>query len=172
MLHSAMYCCARAGPSHGYRHRTYDVFGYLLYGICSLYTNSHAYTETKIWTCCLQYFAIWNAIVMTNYDRDSYQFKYDSSGILRITVVCLSDTRILKKVVEMYRKKVLLYHWQSVMNIWQLKSAKLTIIRFYRAMLCIRGTSHGPVSVRPPVCPSVTSRSSTKTAKRRITQGL
>ena len=47
---------------------------------------------------------------------------------------------------------------------------------FYRAMLCIRGTSHGPVSVR--LCPSVsvrvrlsvTSRSSTKTAKRRITQ--
>ena len=35
---------------------------------------------------------------------------------------------------------------------------------FYRAMLCIRGTSHGPVSV------SVTSRSSTKTAKHRITQ--
>jgi len=33
---------------------------------------------------------------------------------------------------------------------------------FYRAMLCIRGTSHGPVSV----CPSLTSRSSTKTAKR------
>ena len=25
---------------------------------------------------------------------------------------------------------------------------------FYRAMLCIRGTSHGPVSVRPSVCPS------------------
>ena len=41
---------------------------------------------------------------------------------------------------------------------------------FYRAMLCIRGTSHGPVSVRPSVRPSVTSRSSTKTAKRRITQ--
>jgi len=39
-------------------------------------------------------------------------------------------------------------------------------IRFYRAMLCIRGTSHGPVSV----CPSVTSRCSTKTDKRRITQ--
>jgi len=36
----------------------------------------------------------------------------------------------------------------------------------YRAMLCIRGNSHGPVSVRL----SVTSRSSTKTAKRRITQ--
>ena len=25
---------------------------------------------------------------------------------------------------------------------------------FYRAMLCIRGTSHGPVSVRPSVRPS------------------
>ena len=37
---------------------------------------------------------------------------------------------------------------------------------FYRAMLCIRGTSHGPVSVSP----SITSRSSTKTTKRRITQ--
>jgi len=43
-------------------------------------------------------------------------------------------------------------------------------IRFYRAMLCIRGTSHGPVSVSVCVCPSVTSQSSTKTAKRRITQ--
>jgi len=39
---------------------------------------------------------------------------------------------------------------------------------FYRAMLCIRGTSHGPVSVC--LCLSVTSQSSTKTAKRRITQ--
>jgi len=41
-----------------------------------------------------------------------------------------------------------------------------TLFSFYRAMLCIRGTSHGPVSV----CPSVTSRCSTKTAKHRITQ--
>ena len=41
---------------------------------------------------------------------------------------------------------------------------------FYRAMLCIRGTSYGPVSVRLSVRLSVTSRFSTKTAKRRITQ--
>ena len=45
---------------------------------------------------------------------------------------------------------------------------------FYRAMLCICGTSHGPVSVCLSVClsvsVSVTSRCSTKTAKRRITQ--
>ena len=41
---------------------------------------------------------------------------------------------------------------------------------FCHAMLCIRGTSHGPVSVCLSVCVSlsVTSRSSTKTAKRRI----
>jgi len=45
-------------------------------------------------------------------------------------------------------------------------STALRVNGFYRAMLCIRGTSHGPVSVRL----SVTSRSSTKTAKRRITQ--
>ena len=30
-------------------------------------------------------------------------------------------------------------------------------LSFYRAMLCIRGTSHGPVSVRP--CPSVCHKS-------------
>ena len=42
-------------------------------------------------------------------------------------------------------------------------------LRFYRAMLCIRGTSHGPVSVSVRLCLSVTSRSSTTTAKRRIT---
>ena len=48
--------------------------------------------------------------------------------------------------------------------------SKIQMIGFYRAMLCIRGTSHGPVSVRQSVRPSVTSRSSTKTAKRRITQ--
>ena len=41
---------------------------------------------------------------------------------------------------------------------------------YYRALLCIRGTSHGPVSVSVCLCLSVTSRCSTKTAKRRITQ--
>jgi len=41
---------------------------------------------------------------------------------------------------------------------------------FYRAMLCIRGTSHGTVSVRLSIRLSVTSRCSTKTAKLRITQ--
>jgi len=49
---------------------------------------------------------------------------------------------------------------------------KLRLSFFYRAMLCIRGTSHGPVSVSLclSVCLSVTSQSSTKMAKRRITQ--
>ena len=37
-------------------------------------------------------------------------------------------------------------------------------------MLCIHVTSHGPVSVSVCLSVSVTSRCSTKTAKRRITQ--
>jgi len=41
---------------------------------------------------------------------------------------------------------------------------QLILVTFYRAMLCIRGTSHGPVSVSVSV--SVTSRSSTKTTER------
>ena len=43
---------------------------------------------------------------------------------------------------------------------------------YYRAMLCIRGTSHGPVyfCLCLSVSVSVTSRCSTKTAKHRITQ--
>jgi len=44
----------------------------------------------------------------------------------------------------------------------QLPSDVIILSYFYRTMLCIRGTSHGPVSV--------TSRCSTKTAKSRITQ--
>ena len=44
------------------------------------------------------------------------------------------------------------------------------LYNFYRAMLCIHGTSHGPVSVCLCLCSSVTSRGSTKTAKSRITQ--
>ena len=46
----------------------------------------------------------------------------------------------------------------------------LVLMFYYRAMLCIRGTSHGPVSVCLSVSVSVTSRNSTKTAKQRITQ--
>jgi len=67
--------------------------------------------------------------------------------------------------------------WSEVQTcIWpQLMPLPLTVscfskiqIGFYRAMLTIRGTSHGPVFVCVRL--SVTSRSSTKTAKRRITQ--
>ena len=57
---------------------------------------------------------------------------------------------------------------------WGTPETRLRQRFFYRAMLCIRGTSHGPVSVSVCVCLclclSVTSRSSTITAKRRITQ--
>ena len=54
----------------------------------------------------------------------------------------------------------------------QVRSETVTCSSFYRAMPCIRGTSHGPVSVCVRVCMSVsvTSRSPTKTAKHKITQ--
>ena len=55
-------------------------------------------------------------------------------------------------------------------KIWQTVQRYGDLTVFYRTMLCIRDTSHGPVSVRLSVSLSVTSRSSTKTAKRRITQ--
>ena len=49
-------------------------------------------------------------------------------------------------------------------------SNKAHCAHFYRAMLCIRGTSHGPaslcLSVRLSVRPSVTSRSSTNNTTR------
>jgi len=38
--------------------------------------------------------------------------------------------------------------------------------RFYRAMLCIRGTSHGPLRLYLSLCPSVTSRCSMETDER------
>ena len=39
------------------------------------------------------------------------------------------------------------------------RQIKTTLFPFYRAMLCIRGTRHGPVSVCPSVCPSVSHKS-------------
>jgi len=59
-------------------------------------------------------------------------------------------------------------HYLSIffIHMTEWKTFGMNESNFYRAMLCIRGTSHGSVSV----CLSVTSRSSTKTAKRRITQ--
>ena len=59
--------------------------------------------------------------------------------------------------------------WKSTAKNWILYTGSAG---FYRAMLSIRGTSHGPVSVCLclSVCLSLTSRCSTKTAKRRITQ--
>ena len=51
-------------------------------------------------------------------------------------------------------------HWDAIKRVYK------------QFLLCIHGTSHRPVSVRVCLCLclSVTSRSSTKMAKRRITQ--
>jgi len=51
--------------------------------------------------------------------------------------------------------------WRDCITLMHSWFAQTIAWRFYRAMLCIRGTSHGPVSV----CPSVTSQTSTKTAE-------
>ena len=77
--------------------------------------------------------------------------------------------------INWYRCGTKLHHCHPVYSTCASKerhSGSIGAIAFYRTMLCIRGTSHGPVSVsvRLCLCPSVTSRSSTKTAKRRITQ--
>jgi len=45
---------------------------------------------------------------------------------------------------------------------WEKETVTCICYHFYCAVLCIRGTSHGPVSV----CPSVTSQSSIETAER------
>ena len=50
----------------------------------------------------------------------------------------------------------LLQDWQWISHIVHCLSISVFTFSFYRAMLCIRGTSHGPVSVC--LCPSVTSR--------------
>jgi len=61
---------------------------------------------------------------------------------------------------------LLLVHVMLLLNhIWKV-NYEHRFFHFYRAMLCISGTSHGPVSVRL----SVTSGSSSKMAKRRITR--
>ena len=99
--------------------------------------------------------------------------------------LCWSRPRVLPKRLNRSRaqthvaprnrvviKKVKVARPYSRMCAWQ--PHRLFLFHFYRAMLCIRGTSHDPVSVRLSVrlsvCLSVTSRCSTKTAKRRITQ--
>jgi len=73
----------------------------------------------------------------------------------------------IARLEQKHKSPVLPYSAYTVLN---------ATSHFYRAMLCIRGTSHGPVSVclsasvRLSVRLSVTSQCSTKTAKRRITQ--
>ena len=75
-----------------------------------------------------------------------------------------------RTICVVYSIALLLLTLTSLSNCQQCKLFSLKLSVFYRAMLCIRGTSHGPVSVSVSVCLSVTSRCSSKTAKRRITK--
>jgi len=71
----------------------------------------------------------------------------------------LPETITTRQAVDRWRAPRV----DNVFTVAALKSS-FVVTSFYRAMLCIRGTSHGPVSVCPSV--AVTSRSSTKTAEQ------
>ena len=77
--------------------------------------------------------------------------------------------RVQREVISWAMCKLGVEEW-LVSAVVSMYTCAKTVVRtvYYRAMLCIRGTSHGPVSVCPSV--SVTSRISTKMATRRITQ--
>jgi len=83
---------------------------------------------------------------------------------------CVAGNVILSPVACDFAHCKLLYRLKS--HCVPVLTSVSLILYFYRAMLCIRGTSHGPLSVclSVSVSVSVTSRCSTKTAKRRITQ--
>jgi len=121
---------------------------------------------------------------MRTYARPIIVSKLIGWSLLRLSIIWQRDSEIDWKLSHVQMKAL------TVQCCWKEKSAGVRRVytytsthhniisncpnhpHFYRAMLCIPGTSHGPVSVSVSVCvcPSVTSRCSTKTAKRRITQ--
>ena len=50
------------------------------------------------------------------------------------------------------RHNIIIIMYNSNSNVFK-NGIDQNISDFYRAMLCIRSTGHGPVSVRPSVCP-------------------
>jgi len=103
----------------------------------------------------------------------SFQRTWTKFGIYHLHVLRMI-TRVFSEAICNTRQpvydrltpfKLLVYIKESNTILLFLKSDS-----FYHVMLCIRGTGHGAVSVCPSVYLSITSRSSAKTAKRRITQ--
>ena len=91
----------------------------------------------------------------------AYQWRSHTSGVRGVRTPCQENTfffgmRFLSVIGLRVKPSGMIYHNVS------------------SAMLCIRGTRHGPVSdcvcLCLCLCLSVTSRCSTKTAKQRITQ--
>jgi len=88
-------------------------------------------------------------------------------NVVRVNALKLTEAEFIDQFEKVYKPVVIKnaqLEWAAKEK-WTLEVFVCTcLFHLYRAMLCIRGTSHGPVSV------SVTSRSSTKMAKHRITQ--
>ena len=57
-------------------------------------------------------------------------------------------------IFELFLLRIKLKQASHMVTTYQ-QSFTFFIHHFYRTMLCIRGTSHGPVSVRLSVCPFV-----------------
>jgi len=95
------------------------------------------------------------------------RFKHQLNNLCELHCTCLFRTCVFHPCGFVLTFSV---HAFSILAKCAVSYLPFPFLRFYRAMLCIRG----PVSVCPSVClpvrPSVTSRCSTKTAKRRITQ--
>jgi len=79
----------------------------------------------------------------------------EDDGSLSLTIIWYTDSAS-KSVTAANRRKYSFFRYITL------------LVSFYRAMLCMRGTSHG--SLCPCLSVSVTCRSSTKTAKHRTTQ--
>jgi len=129
-------------------------FAFPLSGQCEIFLAFHCLFVSECWTEheCILLTSLRNltSCWLQNYLHVKYKLVFSVSVVTLVSVVKLVTTTcgiyFLCSVVIYY---VILNH-------------------FYRTMLCIRGTSHGPVSVC--LCLSITSQSSTKMAKQRITQ--
>ena len=124
----------------------------------------------KLWTLILQAWVIPQPPQCSPDDR-----KQNTVHSVKETLIwhnCLSDVQMMMLCsLQLLQLKSTTTTNTPIIIIINFTSSNKTVRRnnkwsknFYHAMLCIHGTSHGPVSMS--VCPSVTSRCSIETAER------